>query len=260
MIQDKDMSFWEHLEVLRWSVLRVFIVLFIFLMGWFMILPTIFDSFILGPTTSQFFLYKFLSQFSGMGGLFPNFGDDVFKVDIININVTSQFMTHISTSFYLAFVCSFPYLIFELWRFIRPALYESESRNFKMAFVGGTVMFYLGCVVGYSIVFPFTFRFLAEYQLSSTIVNQLSMNSYMDNFFFLILMMGVVFELPMLIWILTHLGLVNKGFLKKYRKHAVVVLLVIAAFITPTGDPFTLMVVFVPLYLLYEMGIMIAKK
>lgn len=254
------MSFWDHLEVLRWSVLRVLLVLFFFLIGWFIFLPRIFNAFILGPTTSNFFLYKYLSYLSGWGGFFPDFGNDAFDVEIININVTSQFMTHISTSVCLAFICAFPYLVFEIWRFISPALYESETRSVRKAFVGGTFMFYMGCAVGYTVVFPFTFRFLTEYQLSDVIVNQISLNSYMDNFFLLILMMGVVFELPMVIWMLSRLGLISQSFLKKYRKHAIVILLVLAAFITPTGDPFTLMVVFMPLYLLYELGIVLAKN
>lgn len=254
------MSFWDHLEVLRWSVVRVFIVILVFLVAWFAMLPHIFNSFILGPTSSNFFLYRHLSRLSGLAGFLPDLGNEDFNVEIINIHVTSQFMTHISTSFCLAFVCAFPYLVYEVWRFISPALYESESKRFKIAFAGGTVMFYLGCTVGYTIVFPFTFRFLTEYQLTEAIVNQISLNSYMDNFFLLILMMGVVFELPMVIWMLTRLGLVNKDFLKKYRRHAVVVLLVVAAFITPTGDPFTLMIVFVPLYLLYEFGIILANR
>ena len=258
-MQTNDMSFWDHLEELRWSLVRVIAVLLAFVVGWFTVLPSIFHAFILGPTSGDFFLYRFLSRLSGMGDFFPSLAQDDFQVEIINIHVTSQFMTHISTSFCLAFVCTFPYLMFEIWRFIRPALYESESRHCRIAFTGGTLMFFLGCAVGYSVVFPFTFRFLTEYQLSAAIVNQISLNSYMDNFFLLILVMGVVFELPMLIWILSRLGLVTRSFLKTYRKHAVVLLLVLAAFITPTGDPFTLMIVFLPLYLLYEFGIRLAK-
>ena len=113
-------------------------------------------------------------------------------------------------------------------------------------------MFFLGCAVGYFLVFPFTFRFLTEYQLSPLITNQISLTSYMGNFLMLIFVMGIVFELPLLAWLLSKLGLVTKTFFRKYRKHAVVVLLVLSAVITPTGDPFTLMIVFLPLYLLYE--------
>lgn len=260
MQKKEDLSFWEHLEVLRWVIVRSLVALFVCFIGWLAFLPDIFQKFILGPTNSDFFLYKYLSKLSGLGGLFPDFGNEDFSVEIVNIHVTSQFMTHISTSLMLAFITSFPYFVFEVWKFIRPALYDNEAKPGRIAFGGGTIMFYLGCAVGYCIVFPFTFRFLTEYQLSASIINQISLNSYMDNFMLLILMMGIVFELPMLIWVLSHVGLVNKGFLKNYRKHAVVFLLVLAAFITPTGDPFTLMTVFVPLYLLYELGILLAKK
>ena len=121
-------------------------------------------------------------------------------------------------------------------------------------------MFYLGCALGYSLVFPFTFRFLTEYQLSEAITNQISLSSYMGNFMMMILVMGIVFEMPLLVWILSGLGVVTKDFLRKFRRHAVVVLLVLAAIITPSGDPFTLMTVFMPLFLLYEFGIVLAKK
>ena len=254
------MSFWDHLEELRWSLMHVVVVLVIFLVGWFAIMPDIFNDFVLGPTNSDFFLYRYLAKLSNLGGIFPDFSSDHFAVQIININVASQFMTHISTSLWFAFISAFPYLVYEMWKFVSPALYPNEKKYISFAFLFGTFMFYLGCAVGYSVVFPFTFRFLTEYQLSETIINQISLNSYMDNFMLLIIMMGIVFELPMLVWILSSMGIINKAFLKKYRRHAVVVLLVLAAFITPTGDPFTLMTVFLPLYLLYEFGIVLAKK
>ena len=112
----------------------------------------------------------------------------------------------------------FPYLIFEVWRFVQPALFENERRSVGLAFLGGTVMFFLGCAVGYCLVFPFTFRFLTEYQLSASIVNQISLNSYMGNFLMLVFVMGIVFELPLLAWLLSKLGLVNKTFFRTYRR------------------------------------------
>ena len=120
-------------------------------------------------------------------------------------------------------------------------------------------MFFLGCAVGYMLVFPFTFRFLTEYQLSTSIVNQISLTSYMGNFLMLIFVMGIVFELPLLAWLLSKMGLVTKSFFRQYRKHAVVILLVLSALITPSGDPFTLMVVFLPISLLYELGIKFSR-
>lgn len=189
----------------------------------------------------------------------PDFSNQSFHVDIININVASQFMTHLSSSFWMAFLIVFPYLIWELWKFIRPALYPNEKKSIGGGFLLGALLFYLGCTVGYSVVFPFTFRFLAEYQISTAITNQISLNSYMGTFMMMILMMGLVFELPMLALLLSSLGIVKKRLLREGRKYAVVVLLVLAAVITPTGDPFTLMVVFLPLYLLYEVSILIVK-
>lgn len=257
--ENGEMTFWGHLEVLRWSIMRVGIALVVCMIGCFVAMPHIFDSFILGPASSDFFLYKWLSGLHGTGGIFPDFSRD-FSVDIININVASQFTTHISTSFWLALVIVFPYLIYEIWKFISPALFPDERKNVRLAFFFGTFMFYLGCAVGYGVVFPFTFRFLTEYQVSTEIVNQISLNSYMGNFLMMVFVMGLVFEIPLLAWVLSAIGVVNKSFLKKYRRHAVVVLLILAAVITPTGDPFTLMVVFLPLYLLYELSIKVVRK
>lgn len=256
---EKNMSFWGHLESLRWSLMRVVGVLIIFMIACFCVMPYLFDNFVLAPTTSDFFLYKGLARLGGGGWLLPDFSDDSFAVDIININVASQFLTHITTSFWFALILAFPYLIFEAWRFVQPALFEHERRNIGRAFLGGTFMFFLGCAVGYCLVFPFTFRFLTEYQLSGAITNQISLNSYMNNFLMMVFVMGLVFELPLLSWLLSKMGLVYKSTFKKYRKYAVVVLLILAALITPSGDPFTLMVVFLPLYLLYELGIKFAR-
>ncbi len=259
-MEEKEMTFWAHLEDLRWALVRVAAVLFVFMIACFCVMPYLFDNFVLAPTTSDFFLYRWLSQLGGSGPFLPDFSNDDFAVEIININVASQFLTHISTSFWFALVLMFPYLIFEAWRFVQPALFENEKRSVGLAFVGGTFMFFLGCAVGYCLVFPFTFRFLTEYQLSASIVNQISLNSYMGNFLMLVFIMGIVFELPLLAWLLSKMGLVTKEFFRKYRKHAVVILLILSAIITPTGDPFTLMVVFLPLFLLYELGIMIVRN
>lgn len=252
-----EMSFWGHLEALRWVLIKVAVVLVVLVIATFVAMPYIFDKFILGPTTSNFFLYRFFASFGSKIPFLPDFGNQDFSVDIININVASQFMTHISASFWLALVLVFPYLIYQIWKFIRPALFPREVSSMRMAFVMGTGMFYIGCAVGYCILFPFTFRFLVEYQISAShlVVNQINLNSYIGIFFMMIFIMGVVFELPLLAWILSKLGLVTKEMLKKYRKYAVVALLVLAAVITPTGDPFTLSLVFIPLYLLYELSI-----
>lgn len=254
------MSFWGHLENLRWALMRSAGVLLVCMIACFCFMPYLFDHFVLAPTNSDFPLYRWLSRLGEISSLFPDFSDDSFSVEIININVASQFMTHITTSFWFALVLMFPYLIFEIWHFVQPALFVNERKSVGMAFFFGTGMFFLGCFVGYFLVFPFTFRFLTEYQLSTMIVNQISLNSYMNNFLMMVFIMGIVFELPLLAWLLSQLGLLTKDFLRKYRRHAIVVLMILAAIITPSGDPFTLMVVFLPLYLLYELSIRFVRE
>lgn len=257
---DAGLTFWGHLEVLRWALFRVAAVVFIAMIAWFIVMPDIFRPFVLGPTTSDFFLYRWLGSLGDWIPFLPDFSNDDYHVDIININVASQFLTHISTSFWFSLVVAFPYLIYEIWKFISPALYDNEKGSIRMAFLFGTGMFYLGCLLGYGAIFPFTFRFLTEYQLSAEITNQISLNSYMGTFLMMIFVMGLVFEIPLLAWVLSRLGLIDQEFLKQYRRHAVAVLLILAAAITPTGDPFTLSIVFIPLYLLYELAIRIVRK
>ena len=256
---ESRMTFWDHLEVLRWALIRIAAVLVILVIGCFLAMPYIFDTVILGPTTSDFFVYKWFAAAGKAVPFFPDFTDDGFSADIININVASQFMTHISTSFWLSLLLLFPYIVYELWKFVRPALFPHEKKSVGQAFFFGTFMFFLGCATGYCLIFPFTFRFLAEYQISQTIANQISLNSYMGNFLGMVFIMGVVFEMPLLAWLLSRLGILHRGFLQKYRRHAVVVLLVLSAVITPTGDPFSLLFVFIPLYLLYELAVRIVR-
>jgi sec-independent protein translocase protein TatC len=253
--QEGAMSFWDHLEILRWALFRSACVLAVIMVGTFIAMPYIFDRFILAPTSNNFFVYRWLNS---IGRGVVKLSTD-FDVQIININVASQFMTHISTSISLAAVIAFPYFIWEIWKFIEPALFEDEIKHLRPAFFGGTIMFYIGCAIGYTLVFPFTFRFLVEYNLSPNITNQINLQSYIDNFTMLILVMGIVFEMPLLAWLLSLFGIIRKSFLREHKRHAIVILLISAAIITPSGDPFTLMLVFIPLYLLYEMSILVVR-
>ncbi len=257
--ESKEMSFWDHLEELRWTLFRSIIALVVFAIIGFVFMPFLFDTVIMAPCNNDFFLYKYLCKISSYTSLLPDFCNDEFHVNIINIELTSQFFTHMTSSFWLALLLTFPYLLFEIWRFIGPALYEHEKKNMRWVFLFGSVMFFLGCFVGYILVFPMTLRFLASYQLSPVIVNQISLDSYMGNFLMLIFIMGVIFELPLLSWLLSRLGLLTRKFFKTYRRHAVVALLIFAAVITPSGDPFTLAVVFFPLYFLWELSAMFVK-
>jgi len=254
-----EMTFWDHLEALRWMLIRCFIAIGILVIGSFAFIPWLFKHVIMAPCRTDFFLSRFLAKISSWIPLAPDDFDKPFNVNIINIRLPSQFFLQVSLSFWLALLVAFPYIVFEIWRFVCPALYTNERRGTERAFIFGTVMFFLGCFVGYSLVFPLTLRFLYTYQISPDITNQLSLDSYMSNFLMLVFMMGIIFELPLLSALLSKLGLLNRSFFKKYRKHAIVVLLLVAAIITPSSDPFTLTAVFLPIYILWELSAFLVK-
>lgn len=247
-----EAGFWDHVDALRGVLLRIggAVVVLAVTLFWFM--RDIFDRVILAPCQADFPLYRLLDNLEGLGAFAPEGAGADFNVELINTQLASQFFIHMSTSCWLAAILAFPFIIYQLWTFIEPALYPNEKRNARAAFLWGNVMFFVGVAVGYFLVFPLTLRFLADYQLSESIANTITIDSYMDNFLLLTLLMGAVFELPMLAWMLGKIGLLTRGFFNRYRRHAIVALLVVAAMITPTGDPFTLFVVFTPIYLLWE--------
>ncbi|MDR0537674.1 MAG: twin-arginine translocase subunit TatC [Tannerellaceae bacterium] len=261
-MQHDEMSFWDHLEELRWTLFRSFLALFLFAVGFFAFMRGeygIFHHVIMAPTRGDFITYQIFCKVGSYFSFLNEFCDASFEIKLINIKLATQFFTHMTTSFWLAVVLAFPYLMFEIWKFISPALYENEKKNVRWVFLFGTVMFFIGCAVGYFMVFPMCLRFLATYQISAAITEQVSLDSYMDNFLLLIFIMGIVFEMPLLSWLLSQLGLLRKAFFHKYRRHAIVGLLVAAAFITPSADPFTLAIVFIPLYALYELSAFFVK-
>lgn len=250
----QEMTFWDHLEALRWVLIRIAVTVIIAAVALFAFMPDIFDNVILAPCRGDFPLYKLFQKITEAIPYGPDFSTEGFKVNLINIQLASQFFIHISTSCWLAIVLTFPLLLYFLWGFVSPALYPNEKKGVRTAFGFGVIMFFIGVAVGYYVVFPVTLRFLADYHVSDMVPNQISLDSYMDTFIALIFIMGVVFELPLLCWLLGKLEILHRGMFKEYRRHAIVVLLVVAAIITPTGDPFTLSVVFLPIYLLYELS------
>ena len=259
MSADKELTFWDHLDELRKVLIRVLVVWFVLAVAYFMAMPWLFDRVILAPCNNDFIFYDLLRFIGEKLDLRDEFFTQEFHVKLVNINLAAPFLIHMSTAFWMSVVTAMPYLFYEVWRFISPALYPNEMRGVRKAMAIGTVMFFVGVLLGYFIVYPLTLRFLSTYQLSGLIENQISLNSYIDNFMMLNLCMGAAFELPLLAWLLSLLGLVNKAFLRKYRRHAAVVIVILAAVITPTGDPFTLSVVAIPLYLLYELSILMIK-
>ena len=250
------MTFWEHLDELRKVLFRSAVVIVAFMAVIFMAKDFVFNTVVFAPIDSDFVLYRGIDKVLAMMGM-PQLPP--FDLDLINIDLSAQFFIHISTTFYLSLVLAVPFIIYQLWRFVAPALYENEKRAAKAAFAFSGVLFLLGVMVGYFLIFPLTLRFLGTYQVSYEVANQISLQSYISLFTWLILIMGVVFEMPSLAVILSKIGILTKSFLKKYRRHAFVVMLVLAAFITPSGDPFTLMAVGLPLYGLYELSILVCR-
>ena len=243
------MTFWDHLDELRKVLFRSVIAVFVLAVPIFFAKDILFGEIIFAPTKSDFMLYRWMGS---------TFGGD-FNLNLINIDLSAQFFIHISVSLTLSFILAVPYVLYQFWTFIKPGLYESEQRATRRAFWFGSGLFLTGVAVGYIFVFPLTLRFLGTYQVSEAVPNQISLQSYISMFTRLILIMGIVFEMPALALILSRIGLISKTLLKKYRKHAFTILLITAAIITPSGDAFTLVVVAAPLYLLYEFSILICR-
>ncbi len=254
-----ESSFWEHLEALRWTLLRSIGVLLVLVLLSFGFKDFIFNQVILPPLTSDFHTYRFLCYLAGITG-FSGLCPEAFEIQMINITLAGQFMTHMISSLIIAVVIAVPYLLFEAWKFIRPALYPNEKKSVGKIFFSASFLFYLGAAVSYFIIFPFTLRFLGTYQVSEVIVNQISIQSYMNTLALLVFFMGLAFELPVVVYLLSQIGLVTKDMLRQFRKYAFVVVLILAAFITPTTDPFTMMLVATPIYLLYELSIIVSKN
>ncbi len=246
------MSFWGHLDALRGVLVRIAVVLAVLGVASFCAMPWLFNNVVLAPCRPDFPFYKLMDVMASMNLLPGVSAAEPFELHPVSLQLTSQFFVHMSASCWAALVAGFPAIIYLLWGFVAPGLYEHEKHGVRRAFFFGNLMFFLGVLVGYYMVFPLALRFLATYQLSDQLETVVSLNSYMDNFFTLILLMGAVFELPLLAWALGKMGFITRGFFKKYRRHAIVALLIVAGLITPTGDPFTLFAVFLPIYALWE--------
>lgn len=254
---EKEMTFWEHLDELRRVIFHSLIVLLVVFAVLFFFKGFLFDTIIFAPAREDFYLYGIIDYFSRLIGGKPL---EPFHLEIINIELAAQFFLHLSTTFYFALVITMPFIIYKLWTFVSPALYPKERAAVQRAFSFSALLFYMGVAVGYFLVFPLTIRFLGTYHVSESVPNEIALRSYISMFVSLILIMGIVFELPTLAAILSRIGVITKELLKKYRRHAFVILIIVAAIITPSGDPFTLMAVGLPLYALYEVSIAVCKN
>lgn len=249
------LSFWEHLDVLRAALLRIAAVTVVFACVAFVFKEQLF-AVVLAPRSSDFITYRLL----GTVGAWMGEGAEAFAVQLINTGLAQQFLIHMQTALWAGVICASPYTLYQLFRFVSPALYADE-RRYAVGVVGwGYALFMLGVAVSYFLVFPLTFRFLGTYQVSADVGNMITLQSYIDTLLTLSLSMGLVFEIPILSWLFARLGFLSSRFMRQYRRHAVVVILIVAAVITPTSDVFTLLVVSLPMWLLYEASIWIVAR
>lgn len=242
----EPLTFWDHLDELRSSLLRMLGVTVLFGIIAFVLKDELF-AIVLAPRSSDFLTYRLL-------------GVEDFQLHLMNTGLTEQFMIHMRTAMYAGLLVASPYILYELFRFVSPGLYQDE-RRYAVWIVGAAyLMFLTGTLVNYLVVFPFTVRFLGTYQVSPDVANMLTLQSYVDTLLGMSLVMGVVFELPVVCGLMGKMGLINGHLMAQYRRHALVAILIVAAIITPTTDAFTLFVVAVPIYLLYELSIVIVRK
>ncbi len=243
--QTADKTFWDHLDELRFSLFRILGAIVLFGIMAFVLKDELF-AVVLAPRSSDFITYQLL-------------GVRDFSIHLMNTGLTEQFMIHMRTAMYAGLLVASPYILYELFRFVSPGLYENE-RRYAVWIVGAAyLMFIIGTLVNYFIVFPFTVRFLGTYQVSPDVANMLTLQSYVDTLLGMSLVMGLVFELPVVCALMGRMGLINGQLMSTYRRHALVAILIVAAVITPTTDAFTLFVVALPIYLLYELSILIVR-
>ena len=209
-------------------------------------------AFLFAPAHPDFITYRLLDSLSS--------GEGWGEVLFINTQLAAQFTVHMQVAALTGLVIAFPYLLWQLYGFLSPALYPNEKRAAGRIIGFGTLLFLCGVALNYLVIFPFAFRFLATYQVQPEVVNQIALDSYVSTLLILSLLMGILFEMPMVAWALGKAGLLEAAWLKQYRRHALVALMIIAAVITPTGDAFTLLLVTIPLYMLYELSIMVTPQ
>ena len=244
--QGEQMSFWNHLDALRTCIIKATIMVVVFGVLAFILKEQLFDI-VLAPRTSDFITYKLM-------------GSEPFSIHLMNTGLTEQFVIHMKVAMYTGLLVASPYVIYLIFGFIAPALYKSERKYVAQATFSAYAMFIIGTLVNYYLLFPLTVRFLGTYQVSADVQNMLTLQSYIDTLLSMTFVMGVIFELPVVSWLLARIGILKHNLMTAYRKHAIVVILIVAAIITPTGDVFTLLIVSLPIWLLYETSILVVKR
>ena len=255
-----QMSFMQHLDALRWHLVRSAIAIFIFAVGLFMFNNFLFDTVIFGPLKQDFISYRALCSLGYKIGAGDVMCMVVKKPHLQTVSASEQFFTNMWIALLGGIILAFPYVLYELWKFIKPALKDTESKPAKWFVIVASILFLIGIFFGYFLLFPMSYNFLINYQLSDSGIVQTNntLEDYISLISTMVLVSGLVFELPVLVYFLTRLGILTPGFMRKYRKYAVVIILIAAAVITPSPDVTSQMVVAVPMYLLYEISIFVS--
>lgn len=254
MSKTNEMNFFDHIEELRWHLLRSTVFLFIATILIFIFSSSVFEDIIFGPLNTNFWSYRVLCQF------FQDFCVQEFNVKLLNTEIGGQFSLLIKTSFSVGLMASVPYFLWEIWRFIAPALHQTE-RNYARILLGfGFLLFIIGSSFGYFIIFPITFLFLSNFEVSTLIENKYTIANYFDILSDTVLWTGLMFELPIIAYFLSKIGVLTTDFLHTYRKHLYIVILIVAAAITPSPDVLSQIMVAIPLFLLFEVSVIVVAR
>jgi len=254
-----EMSFIDHLEVLRWHIIRSVVAILFFTIGAFIAKDFIFDTLIFGPTRSSFPTFRALCKISSELGLGNLLCMSDLKLVFINTELAGQFLMHLKISFSVGMILGIPYAFYEIWTFVKPGLKDIEVKSARGIVFFASMLFFIGVTFGYFILSPFALLFFSSYSLSDAISNTFTITNYISFLSMFVMVSGVIFELPMIVYFLSTMGLVTPSLMREYRRHAIVILLVIAAIITPP-DVGTQILVFIPVYFLYEISIFISAR
>jgi sec-independent protein translocase protein TatC len=253
-----EMSFLEHLEALRWHLMRAVIAIITLAIVLFFYREIVFDHFLFAPKHPDFWTYRMLCLLSD----YLDMGDALcikeLPFELINTELSGQFTMHIWVSFVAGFILASPYVLWEIWRFIKPALHDKERKYSRGVVFFSSLLFFAGVLFGYYVIVPLSINFLGSYQVSSDVKNMIAMDSFVSTVTTITFASGIVFELPIVIYFLTQIGLMTPQFMRTYRKHATVIILIVAAIITPSPDVTSQLLVAIPLYLLYELSIFVS--
>ncbi|MBX2964987.1 MAG: twin-arginine translocase subunit TatC [Cyclobacteriaceae bacterium] len=257
MAEEKEMTFLDHLEELRWHIIRSLIAVVVFTIVAFIYGPWIFENIIFAVAKPDFIFYDWMCALGKLVGNEETLCVEEMNFKIQSRQMTGQFTMHIASSFFIGVAVAFPYIVWEIWRFVKPGLVTKERKFSKGAVFSISLLFFAGVSFGYFVMSPLAVYFLSNYQLSEMISNEFDIVSFVSTMITLVFGSGILFQLPVVVYFLTKVGILTPAFMRKYRRHSIVIILIIAAVVTPP-DPFSQTLIAIPLYLLYEFSVFIS--